>query len=91
MSITWEEMKIKYPEGRNTMSEEREKTYVNNSDGDKGIIIAKSIEEAKKIFHEKYPERKIVDNYYDYCKNGAYLFEMSKVDNIELPCLNYLR
>ena len=35
-----------------------------NSDGDKGIIIAKSIEEAKKIFHEKYPERKIVDNYY---------------------------
>lgn len=29
MSITWEEMKIKYPEGRNTMSEEREKTYVN--------------------------------------------------------------
>lgn len=25
MSITWEEMKIKYPEGRNTMSEEREK------------------------------------------------------------------
>lgn len=40
-----------------------------NSDGDKGIIIAKSIEEAKKIFHEKYPERKIVDNYYDYCQN----------------------
>ena len=27
MSITWEEMKIKYPEGRNTMSEEREKTF----------------------------------------------------------------
>ena len=37
-----------------------------NSDGDKGIIIAKSIEEAKKIFHEKYPERKIVDNYNEY-------------------------
>ena len=37
-----------------------------NSDGDKGIIIARSINEAEKIFHEKYPERKIVDNYYDY-------------------------
>ena len=45
-----------------------------NSDGDKGIIIARSINEAEKIFHEKYPERKIVDNYYDYCQNGAYLF-----------------
>lgn len=43
-----------------------------NSDGDKGIIIARSIDEAEKIFHKKYPERKIVDNYYDYCKNGAY-------------------
>lgn len=57
-----------------------------NSDGDKGIIIAKSIEEAKKIFHEKYPERKIVDNYYDYCQNGANLFEMDKVDNNKLYC-----
>lgn len=57
-----------------------------NSDGDKGIIIARSIDEAEKIFHKKYPERKIVDNYYDYCKNGAYLFEMSKVDNNKLYC-----
>lgn len=32
-----------------------------NSDGDKGIIIARSIDEAEKIFHKKYPERKIVD------------------------------
>lgn len=57
-----------------------------NSYGDKGIIIARSIDEAEKIFHKKYPERKIVDNYYDYCKNGAYLFEMSKVDNNKLYC-----
>lgn len=28
MSITWEEMKTKYPEDRNTMSEEREKEFV---------------------------------------------------------------
>lgn len=57
-----------------------------NSDGDKGIIIAVSMDEAKRIFHEKYPERTIVDNYYDYCQNGAYLFEMSKVDNNKLYC-----
>lgn len=60
-----------------------------NSDGDKGIIIARSIDEAEKIFHKKYPERKIVDNYYDYCKNGAYLFEMSKVDNNKLYCCSH--
>ena len=32
-----------------------------NSDGDKGIIIAKSYNDAKRIFHEKYPKRKIVE------------------------------
>lgn len=52
----------------------------------KGIIIAVSMDEAKKIFHEKYPERTIVDNYYAYCQNGAYLFEMDKVDNNKLYC-----
>ena len=49
-------------------------------------LIMRKIDEAEKIFHKKYPERKIVDNYYDYCKNGAYLFEMSKVDNNKLYC-----
>ena len=57
-----------------------------NSDGDKGIIIAVSIDEAKRIFHEQYPERTIVDNYCDYCQNGAYLFEMDKGDNNKLYC-----
>lgn len=30
MSITWSEMKIKYPEDRDKMSEEREKEFVND-------------------------------------------------------------
>lgn len=47
-----------------------------NSDGDKGIIIARSINEAEKIFHEKYPERKIVDNYYDYSHGWEIRFDM---------------
>lgn len=57
-----------------------------NGDGDKGIIIAKSIEEAKRIFHNEYPERIIVDNDHDYWNNGAYLFEMKEVKNNELYC-----
>ncbi len=30
-------------------------------DEDKGIIIARSLEEAKKIFKKEYPDKKIVD------------------------------
>ena len=60
-----------------------------NSDGDKGIICARSYENAEKIFYKKYPERKIMDpsnpedNYWD---NGAYLFEMGKMKNNKLYC-----
>ena len=55
-----------------------------NNDGDKGIIIAKSIEEARRIFHIEYPKRKIVDNDYEYWNEGAYLFEMKEAKNNEL-------
>lgn len=55
-----------------------------NSEGDKGIIIAKSLDAAKKIFHKEYPKRKIVDNDSDYWDDGAYLFKMSNVKNNEL-------
>lgn len=55
-----------------------------NSEGDKGIIIARSYNEAKVIFHKEYPKRKIVDNDEDYWDNGAYLFGMDKVKNNEL-------
>lgn len=57
-----------------------------NSEGDKGIIIAKSYNEAERIFHKEYPERKIVDNDHEYWKDGAYLFEMSDVKDNELYC-----
>ena len=58
-----------------------------NSDGDKGIIIAKSYNDAKRIFHEKYPKRKTVeDDSIDYWDNGSYLFEMDNVRDNELYC-----
>lgn len=55
-------------------------------EGDKGIIIAKSFDEAEKIFHEEYPERKIVDNESDWWNGGAYLEEMDYVENNKLYC-----
>lgn len=59
-----------------------------NSEGDKGIIIANSLKDAKQIFAKEYPKRKIVQNNNDedYWENGAYLFEMGKVDSNKLYC-----
>jgi len=66
----------------------KKKVYAyENSNGDKGIIIAKSYDDAKRIFHEKYPKRKIVeDDSIDYWDNGSYLFEMDNVRDNELYC-----
>lgn len=57
-----------------------------NSEGDKGVIIANSMEKAKELFLQEYPTRTIVDNNDDYYKNGAYLFEVEKVQNNKLFC-----
>lgn len=57
-----------------------------NSEGDKGIIIAKSYKDAKKIFYKEYPKRKIAKNDDEYWNNGAYLFEMGNVSNNKLYC-----
>lgn len=57
-----------------------------NSEGDKGVIIANSLEAAKRSFHRQYPERKIVNNDDDYWKNGAYLYEVDNVENNSLYC-----
>ena len=57
-----------------------------NSEGDKGVIIANSMEKAKELFLQEYPTRTIVDNNNDYYKNGAYLFEVEKVQNNKLFC-----
>lgn len=52
-----------------------------NSEGDRGIIIAYTEIEAKRLFQEKYPQIKIVDNDKDYYKSGAYMYELSELDN----------
>ena len=60
-----------------------------NCKGDKGIIIAESIEEARKIFKEEYPKRIILDKYQDfyaYDGKGTYLFEVDPTQNGKLYC-----
>lgn len=52
-----------------------------NSEGDKGIIIAYMESEAKKLFQEKYHQRKIIDTDGDYYDNGAYLYELGELDS----------
>lgn len=48
-----------------------------NSEGDKGVIIATSLSEAIAIFKKNYPNRKVVDvDTNDYWDNGAYVFEV---------------
>ena len=61
-----------------------------NSDGDKGIIIANSIKKAIKLFKKEYPERNIIndDETEDYYDNGAYIYEVSELKNKnKLYCL----
>ena len=58
-----------------------------NSEGDKGIIIAYTEIEARRLFKEQYPERKIVDNDGNYYDNGAYLYELETLnDESKLYC-----
>lgn len=58
------------------------------SEGDKGIIIADSIDKATKLFKKEYPDRNIVSGDEDYYDNGAYLFEvdlLSKENKLYCP------
>lgn len=50
-----------------------------NSYGDKGIIIARSMKKAIELFKKEYPERNIIydDKTQDYDDNGAYIYEVS--------------
>lgn len=44
-----------------------------NSEGDKGIIIANSLDDASELFKKEYPKRKIVDTSKDVLdQNEAY-------------------
>lgn len=67
-----------------TMFKKKKVFAYENSEGDKGIIIARSYNEAKTIFQKEYPKRKIVDDDEGYWDSGAYLFEMDEVKNNEL-------
>lgn len=65
----------------------KKKVYAyENCEGDKGVIIARSLKKATEIFHEKYPHRKIAQNNNDYWDDGAYLFEVEEVKNNKLYC-----
>lgn len=52
-----------------------------NYEGDKGIIIADTELEARGLFLERYPDRKIVNNDHEFWNNGAYLFEFSNLED----------
>ena len=52
-----------------------------NSEGDKGIIIAYTESEARRLFQEIYPKRKIAKNDEEYYDNGAYVFEVDVLEN----------
>lgn len=46
-----------------------------NTYGDKGIIIADSMEEAKTLHKEMYPGRNIIESENRGLRNEAYIFE----------------
>lgn len=60
-----------------------------NSEGDKGMIIADSLDEARELFKKEYPERKLLDvDTDDYWNGGADVFEVDSLDkNSKLYCL----
>lgn len=55
-----------------------------NFAGDKGVIIADSLEEAKELYKAKYPKRKIAKDGNDdetYFDNGCYILEEDVMDD----------
>ena len=51
-----------------------------NYEGGKGVIIATSMGQARKLFSERYPNRKIAENDEEYWNNGAFLYELGDVE-----------
>ena len=47
-----------------------------NYEGDKGIIVADSFDEAVAIFKENYPDREIAETQEQYWENGSYIYEI---------------
>lgn len=51
-----------------------------NFEGDKGVIIAKSLEEAYEIYKKYYPERQIAYTDEEYLEGGCYIVEEGILD-----------
>ena len=62
-------------------NKERKIYAYENSECDKGIIIAQSLDEARELFKKEYPKRKIAKNDEEYYDNGAYVFEADVLKN----------
>ena len=58
-----------------------------NSDGDKGIIIATSLKKAKKVYFKNYPKRKLVEDLTEYYEDGAFLFYAGDVKESTAYCV----
>ena len=50
-----------------------------NCEGDKGVIIAESYEEAVEIYKKEYSTRQIAENDEQYWDNGCYLKEEGSI------------
>ena len=60
---------------------EYEKIYsYDNFKGDKGIIIADSLEEATEMYKKEYPNRKIAHNQDEYYECRCYIIERDILD-----------
>lgn len=55
-----------------------------NYEGDRGVIIADTAEKAATIFHDEYPDRKIVDTDEEWRKGNSFLREFGAVENNKL-------
>lgn len=51
-----------------------------NFEGDKGVIIAKSLEEACEIYKKHYSDRNIANTDEEYLNNGCYIIEEGVLD-----------
>ena len=60
-----------------------------NYEGDKGIIVASSLDDAILIFNQEYPDRKVAETHEQYCEYGSYVYEIdlwSDKDKLYVVC-----
>lgn len=57
-----------------------------NFEGDKGVIIARSYEDAVALYKKEYPKRQIAKTEAEYYNHGCYLTENDVVETGKLYC-----